>query len=319
MLSLPDFHHKKVLFVDIDSDSEDYGFRVLAHTFCQMKDGAIIAKTPLDQLFAVFIIGTCSITTPLIKTCHEYGINLFFLGKNYALYGACMADAEGNYILRKRQYTMTPVEEFTISSCILRAKLTNQSRMLRKYDYPGIAVDILKAKTIADLMGTEGRAGKLYFQALFGPHNWVRREPQTKLDPTNLLMDMGYTYLLYLTDSLLRAFGFDTYKGVYHRIFFKRKSLSCDVMEVFRPIIDDAILKAYRLGQIQEKDYVIYDRAYFIKPNKEIQRKYAKILLEALTHERDQFYSYCLGFYRHMMNPTAFPYPTYLYPARISH
>ena len=54
-------------------------------------------------------------------------------------------------------------------------------------------------------------------------------------------------------DSLLRLYGFDTYKGFYHKLFFQRKSLACDVMEPFRCVIDKQILKAFNLGQIDEK------------------------------------------------------------------
>ena len=51
-------------------------------------------------------------------------------------------------------------------------------------------------------------------------------------------MDIGYTYLFNFIDALLRLYGFDTYLGFYHKEFYQRKSLVCDVVEPFRCIID---------------------------------------------------------------------------------
>ena len=69
-------------------------------------------------------------------------------------------------------------------------------------------------------------------------------------------MDIGYTQIFNFIDSILRLYGFDTYKGVYHKLFFARKSLACDIEEPFRSIIDKALLKAHNLNQINPDDFV---------------------------------------------------------------
>ena len=52
----------------------------------------------------------------------------------------------------------------------------------------------------------------------------------------------------------------DIYKGkegVYHRLWFKRKSLICDLMEPFRCIVDRTIRTAINRKQFSEKDFAI--------------------------------------------------------------
>jgi len=81
------------------------------------------------------------------------------------------------------------------------------------------------------------------------------RYPRTKIDKNNLLLDMGYTFLFHFIETLLCLYGFDLYEGFYHKRFYQRKSLVCDVQEPFRCIIDEALKKAYNLGRISEKDF----------------------------------------------------------------
>ena len=62
-------------------------------------------------------------------------------------------------------------------------------------------------------------------------------------------------YLFNFIECFLRMYGFDLYVGVFHRLWFKRKSLVCDVMEPFRCIIDRAVRTAYHRKQFSVKDF----------------------------------------------------------------
>lgn len=76
-----------------------------------------------------------------------------------------------------------------------------------------------------------------------------------KTDPLNVTLDIGYSVLFNFIESFVRIFGFDIYVGVYHRTWFKRKSLICDLMEPFRCIIDHAILLAFNRKQFTIDDF----------------------------------------------------------------
>lgn len=60
-------------------------------------------------------------------------------------------------------------------------------------------------------MGIEGISAKLYFKSLFAEYEWKSRQPRTKCDMTNTLMDIGYTILFKFVNALLEMYGFDVY------------------------------------------------------------------------------------------------------------
>ncbi len=69
-------------------------------------------------------------------------------------------------------------------------------------------------------------------------------------------------------ETFLRMFGFDLYIGVYHRLWFKRKSLVCDMIEPFRCIIDHTALLAFHKGRFKRQDFMLYNQTYRLKPDR---------------------------------------------------
>lgn len=102
-------------------------------------------------------------------------------------------------------------------------------------------------------MGLEGTVAKAFFAAYFQDLNWHGRHPRMKSDIINVVLDIGYTILFNFMESFLRMFGFDLYVGVYHRLWFKRKSLVCDLIEPFRCIVDHTVLLGFNRKQFSEK------------------------------------------------------------------
>lgn len=96
-------------------------------------------------------------------------------------------------------------------------------------------------------------------------------------------------------DSLLNLFGFDTYKGFYHQMFFKRQSLSCDIMEPFRCFIDETIYLLYKNNIIDTNDFYYKDNCYKIKDF--TRRKYCKIFLEKILENKVDIFCYIRDFY----------------------
>ena len=93
----------------------------------------------------------------------------------------------------------------------------------------------------------------IYFHKLYGNQDnltyfdnvqWNGRKPRIKSDYVNVVLDIGYTMLFNIVDAMLQVYGFDTYYGVFHKCFYMRKSLVCDIMEPIRPIIDYEVRKA---------------------------------------------------------------------------
>jgi len=229
MITLPDFKQKQVLFIQTERNASNK-IKFQNDNIVFTKDDAVVNRASCHKVFAVFIIGEISITSELMKKGLEYGVSLFFLKNNFEVYAAINSAAEGNYLLRMRQYEQKPEEELFIAKRIVSNKVANQLRLLKerkigqqflqKENEVMSAID--GAQTHESLLGMEGNASKEFFGAYFGPIGWSWRQPRVKHDIPNFLLDIGYTMMFNFVDALLRLYGFDTYKGCYHKLFFQR-------------------------------------------------------------------------------------------------
>jgi len=115
----------------------------------------------------------------------------------------------------------------------------------------------------------------------------------------NTMLDIGYTKLFNIVDAMLSSYGFDTFKGVLHQEFYNRKSLVCDIVEPFRPIIDLKIKKAFNLGQIKEEDFIISQNQFLLLGKKAVP--YSSMLLKELLQYKLNIFSYIQSYYRFFM------------------
>lgn len=316
MISLPDFKEKQILFVQISWGEKGF-LRFGNENIVFYKDGKIENQISCHKVFAVFIIGDTAITSNLIKESRKYGISLFLMRHNFEVYADITASAEGNYFLRARQYKLSSLQEREIAKRIVKNKINNQFILLRsknpdfdiKSQTDEMEEKVDKTYDEKTLLGIEGNISKVFFASYFSDIGWYRRMPRAKPDVCNFLMDMGYTFLFNFVDAILRLHGFDTYKGVYHKLFFQRKSLSCDIMEPFRCIIEKQIIKSYNLKQIDEDDFEISNGKYYLKIDK--HKKYAQIFMQAILNEKEEIFIFIREFYRYMINSSEKSFPEF--------
>ena len=311
MLSREDFKHKQIVFIQV----QECHFRLdCDNLYKESTNGN--KKYNLHTILAIFLVGHCSLTTPFVAKCQSLGISLIFTNRNFKFLFDIKPTSWGNYLLRQRQYTISPDEELAFAKEIVSNKILNQINLLKakKYDHQNIelfADNTYNAVDSYTLMGIEGIISKHFFQEYYKTIDWRRRLPRTKEDIPNLLMDIGYTMIFNLVDSILMLFGFDTYKGIYHKLFFQRKSLSCDIMEPLRSIIDKQILKSYNLGQIKPKDFGLNrNLEYYLDFEK--NKKYIGILAEAIMSNKEDIFVFTKGYYQHFMHPSKNEYKPFL-------
>lgn len=229
--------------------------------------------------------------------------------------------AEANYLLRKRQFDYR-TEDLTVAKAIVYNKVLNQKSALlktRKKDELTInALELCEASlnTLLNttdynqLMGLEGTIAKSFFSAYFQNQNWKGRHPRMKSDVINVTLDIGYTILFNFMECFVRMFGFDLYVGVYHRLWFKRKSLVCDLVEPFRCLIDHATLLAFNRKQFSEKDFTLIKQEYRLKYEK--CADCYKVFYDTLIAHKTDFFKFVQQYYRCFMGcKTVKDYPLF--------
>ena len=261
------------------------------------------------RIFMVLIIGDTTITTGLLRRVKKFGLTLCFMTMSFKVYNVIGSEMQGNTLLHRKQYAYTDLD---IGKHIIYNKILNQRSMLSKMRSKTIdvkeAIGLLDEYrkrldkdelSLQEIIGIEGMASKVYFPRIFNNTKWIGRKPRIKFDYLNSLLDIGYNILFNFIDAILQVFGFDVYCGVLHTCFYMRKSLVCDIMEPFRPIIDWQIRKSINLGQFREDDFVVFKRQYNLDYKKSAQ--YTRVFFEAILNYREEIFIYIRDYYRCFM------------------
>lgn len=270
----------------------------------------VLTRLPFQKILAIFVIGHARITTPLIDKCRKYNVALIVMNTRLRPVFYWTNNAEANYLLRQKQYALRN-DDVTIAQKIVWNKIYNQKQLLHKTRRKDMLTQIginlcdtalntvYDASNIAALMGLEGIVARSFFDAYYQDYGWDCRRPRTKCDMLNAILDIGYTLLFNYIEAFVRMFGFDPYVGVYHRLWFKRKSLICDLVEPFRCIIDQTVRKALALKQFSEKDFTIRNSEYYLR--QERNSYYCKVFYQPLVEKKTDIFKYVQAYYRSFM------------------
>lgn len=306
MLSEPDFLEKKIILV-YTKDKEKISFKNDNIIVLDSNDN-IKLQLSCYKLFAIFIVGGISLTSGIISRSKKFGFSIVLFSANFKVYSTINYSLEGNTLLRKKQYTNN--NSINIAKNLIINKIENQKQIIKKLrdknSIEGIklldkTLEILKNNdfSISEIMGLEGTCAKVYFNRLFKEFNWKGRQPRLKLNEINLLLDIGYTVLFNYLEAILNIYGFDIYKGNLHQEFYKRKSLVCDIIEPFRPIIDYKIRKLLKLGQLNQFEFKIENNQYQL--NYQDSSKFISLILSEIATYKKYIFRYIQQYYRWFM------------------
>lgn len=278
----------------------------------QLPEGktSTLTKIPFQKVLVLFVIGHITVTTPLIEKCKKYNVALVVMKPSLRPVFYWSDTAEGNFLLRKQQYSKEGNIEIALS--LIGNKISNQIQLLtntRRKDATTLSaieecrscldsiVDVVDSR---QLLGIEGTAARCFFSAYFQDFGWKGRRPRTKVDFINTTLDIGYTVLFNFIECYLRMFGFDLYVGVYHTEWYKRKSLVCDLVEPFRCVIDRAVRTGLNRNQISSSDFVeTRSKEYCLKHER--CGDYYRLFFEALIPYKTSVFKYVQSYYRCFM------------------
>ena len=307
MLEKDDFNNKQII-VAFTAKGEKLSYRN-SNLLITDKEGKVKYQISCYRIFSILIIGEYSITSGMIKHAQRFNYNISMFTTNFRLYGSIGDRMQGNTLLHRKQYAYNGNE---IAAHIVIDKIQSEIGVLKgkRQKTPACKEDIGKLKGYIDkikqenpdidsLRGIEGNAARIYFANVFDFTTWKGRRPREKRDIINSCLDIGYTMLFSMVEALLKIYDFDIYCGVYHREFYMRKSLVCDIMESMRIIIDNAVKKAITLKIIKEDDFKVYQGQY------QIEYKKASILtgyiMNQLMDEKEKMFLYVRAYYRAFM------------------
>lgn len=319
MLTQPDFVEKRIVICNTN-EKQKISFQN-DNIIVKDENDKIISQNSCYKIFSLWIIGSITITSGVLERSKKFAFSIYLFNYSFKCYGVWASATEGNFLLRHKQYTNN---YFAVAKAIVCNKIENQLvqiKSIRNKNYTQkrnieslkqYIENIALCQNIQELMGYEGMASKLYFEAWFYDMEWNGRKPRAKRDVLNVILDIGYTYLFNFVESMLHLYGFDIYKGILHQNFYQRKSLVCDIVEPFRVIIDRAIKNAYNLKQIKEEDFIYKHGQYILEYKK--SKHYTAILLQNILAHKTEMFLYIQGFYRWIIKEKSISeFPKYKY------
>lgn len=224
-----------------------------------------LLDVPLLKVEGVVVLGRATVSPAVVTELLERHIPLSFLTQNGRYLGRLEPEVTKNIFVRKAQWQAAGESSRAVHVVrgFVRGKLKNyRNSLLRKErESPNINLSaeiarldaaiapIDRTASIDSLRGLEGAGSAAYFgcfdQLIKGSlfqFEARRRRPPT--DPVNALLSFGYSLLRHDVQGAVNIVGFDPYLGYLHVERYGRPSLALDLMEEFRPLVVDAVVRS---------------------------------------------------------------------------
>lgn len=123
---------------------------------------------------------------------------------------------------------------------IVTEKIRKQAELLEHLnkEEAQMLYDYIEEIEFGDKTNREGHAAKVYFNALFG-----KDFTRTAENSVNAALNYGYVIILSACNREITANGYITQLGLFHDNMFNQFNLGSDIMEPFRPIVDEEVRK----------------------------------------------------------------------------
>lgn len=203
---------------------------------------------PIEDIGLVLIDNPMtSITMPLINALAEANVTVIVCNEksmpNVLMQGMDSNLTQGEIL--RNQINSGEVLKKQLWKQIIEAKIRNQSLLLNKLGKDGAKLKPLYTNVKSgDVDNREGIAARLYWQELFGD-GFVRDRNQTGV---NALLNYGYTILRAAVARSIVSSGLFPAIGVFHHNRSNAFPLADDIMEPYRPYVDEIVYSLYEEG-----------------------------------------------------------------------
>lgn len=224
------------------------------------KDDKKEVTRPIEDIgFVVIENPQVSISVPLLNELADNNVSVVFCDKKQ-MPKTMLMTLDGNTTQQesyKYQIDASVPLKKNIWKQIVESKIRNQALLLNKVGKNG---DVLKQYYLnvksGDTDNREGAAAREYWGQLFD--EGFRREREGL--PPNSLLNYGYAILRAAVARALIGSGLYPAFGVFHRNRYNAFPLADDVMEPFRPFVDEIVYHLYYDGAVCELDKQVKEK-----------------------------------------------------------
>ncbi len=221
---------------------------ITKHVKCSYKNDYLVVQSDSQKMIhlseidaVIFDTMAFTITGVLLVELVKRKIAVVFCDESHLpnsyLYPFSAHHAASRNIFIQSQWKQSAKDH--LWALIVRHKITKQAELLAKVGFQEKSDQLLsyvKQVTDNDTKNREGFAAKVYFRTLFGP-----KFSRDVGSPVNTMLNYGYSILLSMITREIAASGFISQIGIHHCNDSNPFNLACDLMEPFRPIVDEIV------------------------------------------------------------------------------
>ena len=191
-----------------------------------------------------------SVTIPLLNELVDAGVAVVLCDRK-GMPHAMLQNMDGNSLqgeFLRNQIEVGEVLRKQLWKQIVEAKIKNQSALLEKQRGKGNLLKpfYMNVKS-GDIDNREGLAARLYWGVLFGDDFTRDREG----GGVNALLNYGYAVLRAATARALVSAGLTPSLGIFHHNRSNAFPLADDLMEPFRPFVDEVVYHLCEEGKLE--------------------------------------------------------------------
>lgn len=233
-----------------------------------------------------------SISSYLLKEISNNKINIIFCDEKHNPFGELSSFYSSHNTSKKilTQIKWNNKQKDELWSLIVKNKIINQALLLHKInsDNYELLMSYVNDVRVGDKTNREAHSAKVYFNSLF-----TKKFVRNANDDINAALNYGYSVLLSNFNKEIINNGYLTQLGIHHKSEFNQFNLACDLMEPFRPIIDNFVYynqtrefdSKYKLDLINifNNNYKYLGKNYTLK---DIIKMYTKNTLDNLSENK---------------------------------
>jgi len=198
---------------------------------------------PIEDIGLVMINhAMVSLTIPLLNALTEQNVAVIFCNEK-GMPASMLYNLQGNTTqgeTLRNQLEAGEVLKKTLWKQIIETKIKNQAALLNKMGKEGSILKPLYTNVKSgDSDNREGIAARLYWTALFG-RDFIR---DRNIPGINSLLNYGYSVLRAAVTRALVSSGLFPALGIFHHHRSNAFPLSDDLMEPFRPFVDEIVFE----------------------------------------------------------------------------
>lgn len=206
-------------------------------------------SVPIEDIgFVVLENQQINITLPLLNALSDNNVAVIICSDNF-MPNAMLLNLDSNTtqgeVYRAQIEASEPLKK-GLWKQVVEAKIRNQAALLNKLGKDGDKLKPYYSNVKSgDSDNREGIAAKIYWNELLG-NDFIRSREGSS--PNNLL-NYGYTLLRAAVARALMGSGLFPALGIFHRNRYNAFPLADDIMEPYRPFVDEIVFDLYANGE----------------------------------------------------------------------